>query len=268
MGAGGPAGRGDRFGGCGVIGSLASRVAGRLSPASKRRVRRATDGVLSPVGSVRGVRTSARVVALTYDDGPDPEGTPAVLEALGELGVLATFFVLVERAEGHPALLRRILDEGHEVALHGIDHSRLTERSAGEVRRLLVEGKRRLEAVAGRRVRLFRPAFGAQSVGTFLAARRAGLDPVVWGPTVSDWVDGTAVEVAARALPAVHPGAVILLHDGFEVPVGDETPRPTFDRGDVTRSLVGALRGEGYEVMSVGGLLGCGQVWRTAWFRP
>ncbi|PRY40715.1 polysaccharide deacetylase family protein [Umezawaea tangerina] len=251
-----------------MIGSLASRVAGSLSPTAKRRVRRATDGVLSPVGSLRGVRTDARVVALTYDDGPDPDGTPAVLDALAELGLSATFFVLVERAEAHPELLRRVLDEGHEVALHGIDHSRLTERSAGEVHRLLVEGKRRLEAVAGRRVRLFRPAYGSQSLGTFLAARRAGLDPVVWGPTVADWVDGAAEEVAARALPAVHPGAVVLLHDGFEVPEGDLTPRPTFDRGDVTRSLVGALRAVGYEGMSVSGLSGFGRAWRTAWFRP
>ncbi|MET1074354.1 MAG: polysaccharide deacetylase family protein [Umezawaea sp.] len=251
-----------------MIGSLASRVAGTLSPSARRRVRRATDGVLSPVGSLRGVRTSLRVVALTYDDGPDPEGTPAVLEALAGLGLSATFFVLVERAEAHPALLRRILAEGHEVALHGIDHSRLTERSYGEVHRLLVDGKRRLEAVAGRRVRLFRPAYGSQSLATFAATRRAGLDPVVWGPTVSDWVDGLADEVAARALPALHPGAVILLHDGFEVPAGDDTPRPTFDRGDVTRSLVGALRASGYEATSVGGLLGRGRPWRTAWFRP
>ena len=249
-----------------MIGSLTSKIAGKLSPRAKRRVRRATDGLLSPIGSLRGVHTTERVVALTYDDGPDPDGTPAVLDALANLKVHATFFVLVERAEAHPVLLRRILAEGHEIALHGIDHSRLTEQS--DVHGLLADGKRRLEAVAGTPVRLFRPAYGSQSLATFTATRRAGLDPVVWGPTVEDWVDGPAGEVAARALPALHEGAVILLHDGFEVPEGDTTPRPTFDRGDVTRALVAALRADGYQPMSVGGLLAHGRPWRTAWFRP
>lgn len=249
-----------------MIGSLTSKVADKLSPRAKRRVRRATDGLLSPLGSLKGVRTADRVVALTYDDGPDPDGTPAVLEALANLRIQATFFVLVERAEAHPDLLRRVLAEGHEVALHGIDHSRLTEQP--DVPALLVDGKRRLEAVAGREITLFRPAYGSQSLATFTATRRAGLLPVVWGPTVEDWVDGTATEVAARALPALHEGAIVLLHDGFEVPEGDTTPRPTFDRGDVTRALVAALRADGYQPMSVGRLLTHGRPWRTAWFRP
>jgi peptidoglycan/xylan/chitin deacetylase (PgdA/CDA1 family) len=248
--------------------SVTRALAGQLSPAARRRVRRATDGVLAPIGSIRGVHTDAPVVALTYDDGPVPDGTEAVLDALAEAGAQATFFQLVCRAEAHPELVRRIVAAGHEVALHGIDHTRLTELTAAEVARRLVDGKRRLEQVAGRPVPLFRPAYGSQTLRTYLAARRAGLDVVVWGPAAEDWRDGAAAEVAERALAGVAPGEVVLLHDGFEVPPGDLTPKPTFDRGNLTRALLAGLRDRGYTASGVSTLLAGRRTWRTAWYRP
>jgi peptidoglycan/xylan/chitin deacetylase (PgdA/CDA1 family) len=248
--------------------SLTRSVADRLSPTARQRVRRATDGVLAPLGSLRGARTTDPVIALTYDDGPEPGGTEAVLAALAEQGVQATFFQLVYRAERHPDLVRRILAEGHEIALHGIDHSRLTELPVPAVARLLATGKQRLEAVAGVPIRLFRPAYGSQTVRTFVAARRAGLDVVVWGPTAEDWVDGPAAEVGARALDRSGPGEIVLLHDAFELPPGDPTPPPTFDRGDVTRALLAGLTARGLRPTTVGDLVHGRKPWRTAWYRP
>jgi peptidoglycan/xylan/chitin deacetylase (PgdA/CDA1 family) len=248
--------------------SATRALAKRLSPDARRRVRRATDGLLAPLGSVRGARTDAPAVALTYDDGPVPGHTEAVLDALAEVGVRATFFQLVYRAEAYPGLVRRVVAAGHEVALHGIDHTRLTELTAAEVSRRLIAGKHRLEQVAGQPVRLFRPPYGAQTIRTYLAARRAGLDVVVWGPTTEDWRDGAPAEVAERALAGVAPGEVLLLHDGFEVPPGDRTPPPTFDRGDVTRALLAGLRERGYAASPVGTLLAGRRPWRTAWYRP
>lgn len=243
-------------------------VAARLSPRARAGIRRATDRLATPVGSVKGARTQARVVALTYDDGPDPVGTPAVLAALGSAGVRATFFQLAERAERYPELVRAVLAAGHEVALHGIDHSRLSGLPPGEAGRRIVAGRDRLAAVTGARARWFRPAYGGQTLRTYAATRRAGLDPVVWGPSVEDWRDGTAAEVAERAVPRLGPGEVVLLHDGFEVPAGDTTPEPTFDRGEVTLALLALLTERGYTATSVGGLLAHGRPWRTAWFRP
>jgi peptidoglycan/xylan/chitin deacetylase (PgdA/CDA1 family) len=207
-------------------------------------------------------------VALTYDDGPDPVGTPAVLAVLAEAGVTATFFQLAERAERHPDLVRAVLDAGHEIAVHGIDHTRLTGLPRADAAGRIRAARDRLAAVTGRRARYFRPAYGGQTPATYLATRRAGLDPVVWGPTVEDWVDGPAADVAARALTGLGPGEIVLLHDGFEVPPGDTTPEPTFDRGEITRELLALLSERGYTATSVTGLLAHGRPHRTAWFRP
>ena len=248
--------------------SVNRTVASRLSPAARRRVRRATDRLLAPVGSVRAVRTSEPAVALSYDDGPDPVGTDAVLRALAEAGATATFFQLVYRAEQSQEIVGRVVAAGHEVALHGIDHTRLTTLPVAEVTRRLADGRRRLEAVTGRPVRLFRPPYGAQTLRTYVAARRSGLDVVVWGPAAYDWVDGSPGELAARALAGTGPGDVLLLHDGFEVPAGDRTPRPTFDRGEMTRALLAGLTERGLRATSVGALMAAGRPWRTAWFSP
>lgn len=251
-----------------MVTALNRRLANRLTPAGRARVRQVTDRLSAPVGSLRGVRTHSRVVALTYDDGPDPKGTPAVLGALAEAGVTATFFQLAERAERYPELVRDVLDAGHEIAVHGIDHSRLTAlpRAAAAAR---IRGARdRLAAICGHQHRYFRPAYGSQTLGTYLATRQAGLDPVVWGPTVADWLDGKPEDVAGRALTGLGPGEVVLLHDGFEVPPGDTTPEPTFDRGEVTLALLAMLADRGYTATSVTGLLAHGRPWRTAWFRP
>lgn len=249
-------------------GNLTRTLAARLSPQARRTVRRLTDRALAPIGSLRGVRTGERIIALTYDDGPDPEHTPAVLDALAEVGARATFFQLVGRAERHRDLVRRVVEAGHEVALHGIDHTRLTSLPAVRVAGLLREGRERLEAVTGQQVRFFRPAYGSQTLRTLLAARRAGLYPVVWGASADDWREGTPVEVVRRVLPRVGPGEIVLLHDGFEKPDGDPLPAPTFDRGETTRILLGALADAGYATATVGRLLHTAPAWRTAWFRP
>ena len=96
-------------------------TAGRVRP-----VRSWGRRLTSPLGTVRRIVTPAPHVVLTYDDGPDPVGTPAVLTALADFDATATFFVLVHRVRGYPALLDEIMAAGHEIALHGHDHTRLT----------------------------------------------------------------------------------------------------------------------------------------------
>ncbi len=218
---------------------------------------------LLPVSSAVGVATAERVLALTYDDGPDPESTPAVLDALAAHGVRATFFLLTDLAEQHSHVVRRILAEGHEVGLHGQDHARLsTLPSAVAVGRIRA-ARRRLEAVTGRPVRLYRPAYGAQRVLQAAGTRALGMELVLWTAWARDWEGGSAEEVADRAAAAVHPGTFLLLHDT----AGDlEVPGPPLDRAAVTKQLLGHLTGHHWATATVGELLDRHPVLRALWF--
>ena len=118
------------------------RTAARMSPRLRRAVHGAVDPLLIPVSSIDGVRAATPdMVGLTFDDGPDPVSTPQVLASLERAGTTATFFMLAERVSRHPEIVRDVVGAGHEVALHGIDHQRLTALSPQEVHDRVVRGK-------------------------------------------------------------------------------------------------------------------------------
>lgn len=157
---------------------------------------------------------AGRRVALTFDDGPDPQRTPAVLDLLARQGVRATFFVVGARAEAHPELVRRMAAEGHVVGNHSYTHSwRFPLRSLGRTVEELRRTGEVLHRITGRQPRLFRPPFGVTNPTIARAVRRLGLDPVGWSIRSLDTMGQSPERVAARILRRLHPGAVILLHD-------------------------------------------------------
>jgi peptidoglycan/xylan/chitin deacetylase (PgdA/CDA1 family) len=161
-------------------------------------------------------RAEAGVVALTFDDGPDPDGTPAVLDALAAFDATATFFVVGERAVRHPSLVRRIVSGGHEVALHADRHERLDRVAVGPLTRRLTDARARLEDQTGRPVRHHRPPFGRLSWRGLQAARRAGLRVVLWSHNPCDWEPAVQDELERRLRDCLVPGAIVLLHDGSD----------------------------------------------------
>jgi peptidoglycan/xylan/chitin deacetylase (PgdA/CDA1 family) len=203
---------------------------------------------------------------MTFDDGPDPLTTPQVLDALARARASATFFLLVERAEANPELVRRLVEEGHEVGLHGIDHTRLTTLPRATVRRRLREGRARLAAVAGVNVRLFRPPRGAQSLRTYLATRAVGLRPVVWSVDSGDWTGSKIEEVVARVGGSIRPGGVVVLHDTLIVTEDDPTP-PGYDRAAMVSAVLRELAAKGLASVTVSELLAAGTVEHSFWFR-
>jgi peptidoglycan/xylan/chitin deacetylase (PgdA/CDA1 family) len=211
---------------------------------------------LLPVSSVMRVQTDDRVVALTYDDGPEPSETAELLDVLAEGGVTATFFVLSDRAEAHPDLIGRMVREGHEIGLHGIDHTSLSSVSGREAVRRIRAAKQRIEAVSGRPIRYYRPTYGQVGLTALVGARLLGMDVVIWSAWAEDWFDDPAQEVADRAIGALHPGAIVLLHDVTDQPLtADSRPRPIFSRADVARRILDGVEASGYRLLPVGELL-------------
>lgn len=153
-------------------------------------------------------------VALTFDDGPHPRGTPAVLELLREAGAVATFFLVGEQVEARPALAAEIVAAGHRVELHSHRHRtqlRQTPRAIGED---ADRARAAIEAAAGQAVADYRPPNGIFSASGLRLVRRRGWRPVLWSRWGRDWAAGATPEsIARRSTAAVRDGDVILLHD-------------------------------------------------------
>ncbi len=159
-------------------------------------------------------RTTSGGVALTFDDGPHPEGTPAVLQILAEAGMTATFFLVGEQVERRPALAAEIAGRGHRVALHGYRHRPQPVLNARAVEDDLERGTAVIEDATGIRVDWHRPPYGLYSPAGLDAVRRRGLRPLLWSRWGKDWRRLTTPQrIAARASADVRPGDVILLHD-------------------------------------------------------
>jgi peptidoglycan/xylan/chitin deacetylase (PgdA/CDA1 family) len=153
-------------------------------------------------------------VALTFDDGPQPRGTPAVLDALAAAGVRATFFLVGEQVGRHPALAAEIVAAGHAVGFHGGRHRSLLRLPPRALARDLDAGADVLASVLGLAPSLHRPPLGIYSWPALAAVRARGWTPVLWSRWGRDWTRrATAESVARRAAQGVRDGDVLLLHD-------------------------------------------------------
>ncbi|WP_051935401.1 polysaccharide deacetylase family protein [Deinococcus sp. YIM 77859] len=166
------------------------------------------------LGLLREGRQRRKALALTFDDGPDPATTPAVLDALQEAGARATFFVIAGRAEAHPELIRRMLEAGHGVEAHAARHVHAWVRTPWGAFLDPLRAARRVSAVTGRPVRLHRPPHGAYTLATWLGQRAAGVTGAHWSVEGRDWHSASTPEgVRRRVNELIFPGAVVVLHD-------------------------------------------------------
>lgn len=152
-------------------------------------------------------------VALTFDDGPDPRGTPAVLAALDDLGWTATFFLLGSQVHRYPDVARAVVEAGHEIGVHGHLHRNHLARRPGSVRRDLERAMTVITGTTGVRPRWFRPPYGVLSAGSVRAAAALDVTPVLWGAWGRDWENTTPAQICDRLLAGLRPGATLLLHD-------------------------------------------------------
>ena len=229
------------------------RRATRVAPGTGQIV---VDSVLTTPSTYVIERYGRRhhAVALTFDDGPDATWTPMILDTLQSRDATATFFVIGENAELHPALLRRILREGHEIGNHTFTHPNLALVGPRLTRFELSATERLIEAVLNRRTALFRPPyFGdaepttADELGPIAVAQDLGYVTVGLRDDPSDWLEPGVDTIVQRSLAQLDRGNVILLHDG-----GGNRAQTVAALGP----LIDSLRARGYQLTTVSELAG------------
>lgn len=156
--------------------------------------------------------TEEKVVALTFDDGPDPIDTPAVLDILKEKNVPATFFVLGEAARANPHLLKRISEEGHEIGNHSFHHDYKQRHLVEELK----QTDQAIYAATGIRTNFYRPPGGFLSKSQLETLNTNGYVAALWSVDSKDWRNPGPMQIVDNVMENVFPGAIILLHDGGE----------------------------------------------------
>jgi peptidoglycan/xylan/chitin deacetylase (PgdA/CDA1 family) len=153
-------------------------------------------------------------VALTFDDGPHPEGTPAVLETLAKRQARATFFLVGEQVERYPALAEEIVAAGHQAAVHGYLHRNQMKLLRAEFSDDLRRAIEVVGEVCGERPRLYRPPYGIFTLVGLSAVRAASLEPLLWSKWGRDWrAKTTAEEIVRLSCRDLGGRDVLLLHD-------------------------------------------------------
>ena len=193
------------------------------------------------------VETREKLVALTFDDGPTPRGADAVLPILADEGVKATFFVVGQAMERHPAEVRCLVEGGHELGNHSYSHRRMLLMLPSTYASEIARTDALLRQAGEENPTLFRPPYGKRLIGLPLAVGRAGYRTITWDVGEAPETDPQAY--AASIVARVRPGSIVLMH-------------PMFDQAELMRTalplIVDGLRERGYRMVTVSELLAAG----------
>jgi len=225
------------------------------------------------LATITGCQTAEKVVALTFDDGPNPDYTPPILEILARYQIKATFFMIGENVVAHPQIAREVVGAGHAIGNHTFTHPRLVGCSPAFVAKELFQCQRTIRQVTDVAPNLMRPPFGAQDPLSFVVARLLGYAVVHWSTSAFDWRDDSAAMVADRVVSQVQAGGVILMHDGFALfsdqPEQSLGHRVSPDRTQTIAALpmiIEPLQSQGYQFLTLPEMLQIRPLEKESWF--
>ncbi|MFK7978326.1 MAG: polysaccharide deacetylase family protein [Halioglobus sp.] len=212
-------------------------------------------GSYSYRGAISEVAVAGKVVALTYDDGPNPPHTQSLLALLGAEGVKATFFVKARNAEAFPDDLLAIARAGHEIGNHSYHHRPMASFNKSNMLEEVQRSGEIIERIVGYAPTLFRPPYGMQGIGLQQALTELELDSILMSTHGLDWELDSGRTIADKVLEGVKPGGIILLHDGH----GDvDDPGAQKSRAAsivATKLVIDELRAQGFTFATVSELL-------------
>lgn len=206
-----------------------------------------------------------RVVALTFDDGPNPPYTNAILDVLAQEHVHATFFLVGRAVQAYPQVVRREAQMGNALGNHTWDHRHLIVMRRSAIRTTLTRTSDAIFRAAGVRTTLMRPPFGARDWIVMQTAQRLGYTVVMWSvPLARDWEYPPAAVIAQRVLPHVVDGSIIVLHDGNrgQLCASTHTPPHVCDRSadiGATRLIIEGLKRRGFRFVTIPELIALGK---------
>jgi peptidoglycan-N-acetylglucosamine deacetylase len=195
-----------------------------------------------------GLEWVDRGVALTFDDGPDPDATPAVLDALDEAGAQATFFLVGEQLLTHDDLGAEVARRGHSVGLHCFHHEAMQGLDRPTALAELQRGLDAIEAATGTRPSLFRPPYGRIGEGASEAASELGLEVVYWSSWGMDWEPLPPDRIADLVTRDLTSGAIVALHDSARYAYRPSAA-PT---AEALPAIVAAAKRRGLEPVALG----------------
>lgn len=164
------------------------------------------------MGTITHVKTNEPVIALTFDDGPDPVHTPYLLEILRKYEAKVTFFIVGASAQRYPELVERIAIDGHAIGNHSWDHPSFPLITSKERKRQIRECDRVINNYS---CKLFRPPYGDQSIRSRFDILLTGHKVINWNIVAMDWIDKSAEFLVERVSNQIKPGSIILFHDSL-----------------------------------------------------
>lgn len=158
-------------------------------------------------------RMPSQKVFLTFDDGPHPAATHAVLDVCKSHGIRATFFLTGKNIPGNEDIVRRIADEGHSIGIHAYNHTRQLAFSKERTKEEIIQTAQLLAPLTGQKIRMFRPPFGFFSWKTISAARELNFILVMWSCLTGDFRNWPERKVVSNATARLHKGSILVFHD-------------------------------------------------------